>query len=224
MKKWIGLFLGLSFLVSGCANMSTLHTARLVPEKKTRITLGGGGLIFPGTSSVLSAMSGSTAGRDRILPMSDVQVRRSFGKRFELGAKYSILSQGDIDFKVNLFDTRFLTMSLGAGLGYLDLGSSAVTSAGILRAYPVLYIDFNLLSWLAIYTNGKYHFNLLTADISGEFVGGIYHQFSGGAGLKIGPDVFGLIAELNLIYTMTAGTGATSWLTYQPMGGIYFSF
>lgn len=227
MMKHMGrlVLLGLGLLVSGCANMSTLHTARLVPENKTRVVMGGGAMIIPVGSSVASLLrSGNLT-----LPMGDGQARRAFGKRIELGVKYSILTQVDVDFKFNLFDSRWAAMSLGAGLGYVDFGSTSsvlasTASSGILRLYPAAYFDFYFAPWLGLYLNGKYTFNYLSADMSSAFVDGLYHQFSGGAGLRIGPEVFGLLAEFTVIYTMAGSGTASPWLAYQPHGGLYFTF
>mgnify|MGYP001575013580 FL=1 len=220
-KIGLGLLVGMGFLASGCANMGVLHTARIVPEKKTRIVVGGGAMIIPVGSAAATALGGSSL----TLPMGEASARHAFGKRFEVGLKYSVLSTGDIDLKFNFFDTRWLTMSMGAGFGYVDLSlGSATTEAGIIRMYPVLYLDFNFTNWLALYMNGKYHFNFLTSSAGGVVAAGIYHQAGGGGGLKIGPDIFGVLAEFNVFYTFTSVAGVTPWIAYQPMAGMYFTF
>jgi hypothetical protein len=207
--------------VSGCASVSSLHTARTTPEGMTRITLGGGALSYPNVNSALQAAGYSNG---VILGYGEAMVRRGFSSKFDMGVKYTIPIKTDVDLKFMFVDKPHFAMAMGLGTGfYYEYSSSA---PNLYDLYVPIYMDIDIASWFTIYLIPKYWMRFLTGG-TGSNTNYFSHLVVGTAGLKLGAPKFGILAEFSYGNGLPAGSTSFSSLTdriLQASGGLYFGF
>ncbi|MBI1860137.1 MAG: hypothetical protein HYR96_04365 [Deltaproteobacteria bacterium] len=180
-------------LVTSCANLSTLQTARTVPPKTIEGFFGGGSYQSPQFSDLVNKATGSSEKLN--LPYVEVGARYGIIDNLDVGAKITIIGTMAADAKYRLLSLGGFDIATGLSLGYLTISqdtkatTGSTTTATIIDTMVPLYVSFEPIEWFAIYASPK---------IWGRFVSGTTTTFAtfyaATAGVKLGKN-FGVMLE-----------------------------
>lgn len=185
----ISLFfmLVLTALATGCVNMSTLQTARTVPDDEIEVVTGGGYYLSP----ILSDSSSSDQNNDTIeligLPYIEVGGRIGMAEYLDLGLKVTIPGTIALDVKYQLVDVGGFAMAVGLGLGYLHYettNNDIKTSNEIIDLMVPIYVSYHLNESFAIYGAPKY---VMRLNITGD--SDAAQLLGAGGGVRMGKEV-----------------------------------
>ena len=171
-----GLVLG---LLAGCANVSTLQTARVLPEGKIRYYAGAGYL----------------KNQSPEIPTLEGGVRLGLGHQAEVSAKYVFPATGGVEGKYQLTDDDHLATAFGAGIFYLGQGN--------LRSLDLvlpLYASYDFSGWFGIYIATKYLSRFYQDSTSLSFA----HFGGASLGLRMG-ERSGLFVEATALASLLGG-------------------
>lgn len=166
--SYFGIFTTIfgSFL-SGCANISTLQTARTV--QGTRFIVGGGYFQSPRLDSTASRVTTGTA-KNLKLPYLELGTRTGIASNLDLGIRATLPGTLSVDGKYELYATRQFAAAAGIGCGYLWLpvnfpsdfisGQALVInkekSMHIVDLMLPLYASFDFSQKFGVYVSPKY--------------------------------------------------------------------
>ncbi len=170
MKKIVSLVLVLTSF--GCANMSSLQTAKALKVDEARTLIGGGYYKSP----VLAG----TSVEDAKFPYLEGGYRRGLMPQLEAGVKLTIPGTIAIDGKYQLVDMGQFAVAAGLGIGYLSYSSGDIKATVIDTLVPV-YVSYDVLEWLAFYSSPKYLLRYTSSTTSGAT-----NLIGASAGLKLG--------------------------------------
>jgi hypothetical protein len=177
------MFRSLLLLLSAtaCVNMSSLQTAKALPQGQGRGVVGVGHYESP-----------SLAFRDEIGTLNELSLRYfEVGYRhgihdgLELGAKFTIIGSLALDVKYQLIDAGRIAVAAGLGAGYLNLSSEKINANGervedenvFVDAFVPLYASFEI-EYFALYASPKYMARFVDGDAS--------HMGGATVGLRVG--------------------------------------
>lgn len=173
-----------SSLFSGCANMSTLQTARVEPPGKSNVTIAAGYVNF---ASYTTAAGGASIG----LPYAEGMYRRGIVQNLDFGVRLTLIGTVAGDVKYQLVDAGGFALSLGAGLGFLYL-DSAGTGVLLLDTQVPVYMSYDFNEYFALYLTPKFLLRAVVVTSGSATASGLSPMFGGSFGLKAGKDIGGL--------------------------------
>ena len=208
-------------IATGCVNMSTLQTARALPEGEVDVVMGGGYYLSPALEVVESEDSDGVEEELDILglPYLEVGGRIGLGNGFDLGLKLTIPGTIAIDVKYQFLDVDGFAMAAGVGLGYLHYETTSTSSDGSTDSKLVsenidlmvpVFVSYHFNELIAMYASPKWVMRLAFGTESDPM------QLLGvGGGFKVG-DKMGAYLEATYMvdmanpeFTMMQVTGAT---------------
>jgi len=207
----------LLLLLSGCANVSTLQTARALPKGTGRFLVGFGYYHSP-TADEQIGKTGSVANIE--FPYVELAARLGIMEGLEAGAKLTLPGYVSVDGKYQFASLGGLAMAGGLGLSYLGLkGASTGTSsrsfdATFLDVLVPAYLSYDFADWLALYVSPKYLFRFANTSTNGS---GTAHMAGTTAGVKIG-DKGGVFLEGSYLKSLTA----TAFHQWQVNVAVFF--
>jgi hypothetical protein len=134
-KKFALSFFAL--ITSGCANLSTLQTARVEKPHEFKLTAGVG---YEGVSSNQSG-----------LPYFDGMGRFGLANQVDMGVKFTLLGTLGLDFKYQFVDMSRFAMAIGVGAGIFNF-----TTGAIYNLTAPLYISYDLSDTLSLYASPRF--------------------------------------------------------------------
>lgn len=155
MKLSTFALLLLAVVMSGCTSLSSLQTARVMPEGKSRFFVGGG-LV---RSSILN--SGGNTNSDG-LPFVEAGGRFGFIDKWDVGLKYTLPGMLSGDVKLNLYEDDAWAFALGFGVGYMAIeNNSADPNAPgfkqeVLDVIVPAYASYDASPGLGFYLSPRY--------------------------------------------------------------------
>ncbi len=179
MKKIIAFILGV-VLLSGCASMSTMQTARTTNEGEVGYSFGGG---YVSTEMPIEDVDTLSINA----PMLEVGARYGVNDKLDVGGKITIIGTAVADAKYQFLGDKESKVagSAGFGIGYLSM-ESGDTKSNLYDLMVPAYFSYHPAEWLSFYTSPKYVFRLNAYD-SGEETGSeASHWYGAGAGMRIG--------------------------------------
>lgn len=150
MKK-LSLLLSLLFWFAGCVSMSSLQTARTIPQGATQQTVGGG--VYNSKMNVGAVQSETN------LPYIEYSYRHGFTNDFDAGFKITFIGAYAADAKYQIYTNDKLAFSAGAGLGYMSYKVSAGADdqeVKFLDLQVPLYLSYDFTPGFTLYTSPKY--------------------------------------------------------------------
>jgi hypothetical protein len=160
---WVVMITGL-WLVSGCASMSCMQTAR-VTEKGRFVGGFGGGAVSVG----LGVMDSSNKEVIFRAPFAEIFARYGVTEKLDLGAKLTIIGtfllDGKYQFQGNS-ESKFAN-SAGAGIGFMSISAGDYINK-IKDIHFPYYFSFHPTNWLGIYTNPRYVLRLTNSTYKND--------------------------------------------------------
>ena len=147
----------------GCANLSSLQTARTLDPGTSRFTIGGGYYTSP---ELNEAASDAGVAEDLKLPYGELAYRRGVIDNLDIGAKLTLIGTMAVDGKYKLLDTGSLALATGLSLGYFSLTVNDTTVSTIDVIVPV-FASFHLGDFAAVYASPKYLLRKFGGDATG---------------------------------------------------------
>jgi len=148
MKKlnaqFMGLFMMLGLIMSsGCANVSTLQTARTLAPDESEITIGAG----------YATLSATSTGTDISFsaPYFEGYYKAGLAENLDFGVKLTLIGTLSADVKYQLVDVDAFALAVGAGLGYVT-----INSASIIDILLPIYVSYDFSDMFALYGSPKY--------------------------------------------------------------------
>lgn len=158
------LFITIGFLLTSCASMSTLQTARTTEKKKF---VGGfsGGSVHYDTGVKKTTDSTSTSTYVLNVPFVEGYARYGITDKFDMGAKVTIIGTFLVDAKYQfLGDAESkIAGSTGLGFGMLTMQSGDYTNR-IKDIHIPLYFSVHPAKWLGLYVNPRFVYRFNTSD------------------------------------------------------------
>lgn len=201
------------FVTGGCANLSTLQTARVEKPQKSKLTLGGGATLFT-LPSLTTAGAYSTV----TLPYIDGMFRIGVAERFDLGFKATLIGNAMVDGKFQFLDTDKFAMAVGLGAGYLPLTSGSVSLHLVDLTLP-LYTSFDVNDWFAIYLAPRFSTRFSIPVGASGYTTSVMPMVGGSFGLKLGSS-WGFMPEVTYTYIFSSG----GFSNIQGAGAFFFGF
>ena len=154
-----------SVLVSSCANLSTLQTARTLPKGESRYLIGGGMFLVPNTSD--------GGGRRGHYPYLEGSVRKGLSETWEIGGKATLMGTLGFDGKYKIWEKNRFALATGAGIGFISFGllnvdskqSSAQTFIDLIAP---IYASYDLGPVFTVYVSPKYVYRISNAKFLTE--------------------------------------------------------
>jgi len=202
-------YLLLLLLLSGCASVSTLQTARALPKNTGRFLVGFG----YSESPPLDEQTGKTGAKPKVhYPCVELGARLGVMENFEAGGKLTLPGYLSVDGKYQFWSMGGLAMAGGLGLGYMGLDGTMRNSnstdtalgASFLDVLVPAYVSYDFNDWLSLYFSPKYLFRVVSTSTNGTA-----HMGGTTAGLKIG-DQGGFFLEGSYLKSLTA-TAYEQW-------------
>lgn len=149
-----GLFLG------GCASISSLQSARALPDGTSRTIIGGGYFTTPSASAV---------GGEVKFPFLEASYRRGVDEYMEVGGKFTLPSHLVIDAKYQFLDDRYLALAVGLGFGYLVASTEMKATTNqytnnFLDIFVPFYASYDFNPILGAYLSPRYIFRAYTGS------------------------------------------------------------
>jgi hypothetical protein len=201
--------------LTGCANLSSLQTARVFEPNTGEFTVGGGLSHIPFFSSNIDTLK--KYGDGPLIPYGDIGVRWGVYPRIDIGVRYTPLYTLALDGKYQLYAGKSLALATGVGLGILhveDADSTSLNQNNGDDENDVTMVDF-IIPLYASYDFGEY----FTAYVSPKFVHRRFPGFDanaaknlagGSAGFKIGKSR-GLYLELTRMKFLGTSITSNQW-------------
>ncbi len=151
-QKYLGLIAAvvLGSLSVGCVSMSSLQTARTLPEGQSQQSFGGG--VYQ------SKMGEGENTVEANLPYVEYTYRRGLTNNIDWGAKVALGSYG-ADLKYNFISGDQFALAAGLGLGY---SSYKISSGGADNEYTYLdihvplYLSYDISKSFVVYASPKF--------------------------------------------------------------------
>ncbi len=209
-------------LLFGCASISTLQTASVVPAGKVRGAAGLGVLHFEEQGSTRDATA---------LFQPELSLRYGLGGTFDLGLK-AFLFGLELDLKKELYDNNGSVFSAALGLGYHNevIDNASINGSSI--SYPssdVVTIYLPLLYGVKFANNCEFVVGPRLADSiytsRGEAKSSAVNVLWGGGAIAVaiglGPELR-IIPEVNVMYPLSAsGPYATGGQNRSGSNGLW---
>jgi len=208
MKNQHFILLSFSLLLSACAQISSLQTAKTLPEAETIL-----GISVAAYGASGSDFIGGELGNS-VVPHLEFFGRHGIAKNFDVGLKLSSSLNIAIDGKYQLFgnETSQFAMAVGAAFEYQYSGFENFVS----RQTVPLYFSFHPTDGFALYATTKFIHQLVSDGDNNIFLGGNI-----GLQKRLSPR-FSIVAEGNNFFIFNSGFKSSGDLIYQA--GIGFIF
>jgi hypothetical protein len=143
-------FAGIAALLSGCASMSTMQTARTNDKGQFTGFFGGGAVNSDLALGELDTISISA-------PFLEVGGRYGVSDKLDVGLKLAIIGTAVADAKYQFLGTKESKFagSIGLGLGYLSV-SSDDSKSKIFDVMTPAYFSYHPNDWFSLYTSPRY--------------------------------------------------------------------
>lgn len=197
MKKMnLMIAAGLALALGACSSATNLTGAKTQKAGEYEIYAGGSyskNLVRNSDTGSTTAAGFDIAGRYGI---TDVD---------EVGAGYRNAGQVTFDYKRNLIDDSQMALSVGAGIGYLNVTVGSVSTTYMDFAIPVYY-DYKLSQDTTLLVSGKYLLSRISGDVDSQSASSL--GLAGGA--RFGEDS-GIHTEIGFLFPMGQDEGTTAW-------------
>lgn len=172
-KKYLALLLlAIFFSLISCVNITTYQTADTLKPNESYTYYGGGYYISSSLNKIVKETRNNNTGLgtadDREVTSTFIEVgyRRGLTDKMDAGAKWTILGSAVVDVKYHLISEQDYDVSVGGGLGYLNLGSietrteSRVTKTEITVIDLIVpaYVSYKSSEWAVPYFSPKFIF------------------------------------------------------------------
>ena len=176
----IGMLSAITLLISSCASLSTMQTARVVEKGEIVTTIGGGTVKTDIPIGTLDTMNLK-------MPLMEIGARYALGNNFDIGAKITLIGTAVVDGKYQFLgdNKSFLAGSIGLGLGYFSVKSGESKSEFYDIMVPT-YFSVHPIKWVSIYTSPKYIMRINSFSNGKTTGNGTSHWYGGTVGLKLG--------------------------------------
>jgi hypothetical protein len=193
MKKIYTILVKISFaifviaLLTGCASMSTMQTARTVGDGNFELEIGGGAVNTDIALGELDTLSFSA-------PFIEVGGRYGITDKLDVGAKLTLIGTATADVKYQfLGDQESLgAVSTGLGIGYLSISSGDNESKIFDIAVP-LYLSLHPTPWFSLYSCPRYTLRINSYTSDEDSGSSTSHWYGATAGMRLGKKVAFLI-------------------------------
>lgn len=177
-----GWLMGVLLLLSSCAQVSTLQTARTTPR----------GVIDAG-GAIQGSLLGDVGGEQGGAPSGEVWARVGLGERADLGLKAGGMGQALLDLKLQVIgdQTSPFALAIGAGVG---TGIMAITAdeGGLMDLQVPLYLSYHPSPRWSWYAAPRYiRQNLFSDSPSAQ-----NNYFGGSVGFMVGEE-WRIVTELS---------------------------
>ena len=184
----------------GCANVSSLQTARALKSGDSELAVGGGYFTMPALNDVLEDAAEASMTTEDVdtaieIPYLEVSYRHGLGSNMDFGVKLTLIGTLAADFKYQLLDVDGFSLAAGAGLGTFYLTSDSDTDGSssdfvLVDAMIPIYASYDISDAFSLYVSPKY----ILRTLNGEplHLGGLT------GGTKIGKDM-GVYLELSYL-------------------------
>lgn len=199
----------------GCANVSSLQTARALKPGKSEVAVGGGYFTMPALEALLEtaaeeSMDPDSEGLPTSLPVPylEVSYRRGLERNMDFGIKLTLIGTLSADFKYQLIDFNGFALATGAGLGAFVVSGDSTTDNSmmdnsmmgdsmddssnltIIDAMIPIYASYDISRAFSLYVSPKYVFR----NINGT----PFHLGGLTGGTRIGQDM-GVYLEVSYL-------------------------
>lgn len=200
-KKLIFTLLTLSLLFSSCVQISSLQTAKTLPEDETILGISVAAYGANGNDFV-----GGELG-DGIAPHVEIFGRQGIAKNFDAGLKLSSSANIAIDGKYQFFgdETSQFAIAVGAAFEYQYSGFENFVS----RQTLPLYFSFHPNDGFALYGSSKFIHQFVSDGDNAMFLGG-----NMGIKKRLNPR-FSVVAEGSNFFVFDSGFKSSGDLIYQ---------
>jgi hypothetical protein len=210
--EWLSRLLATTLIAgvagSGCASISSLTTAKVLPKGKSRFYLAGG-------YSMLGSGSSSSS-----IPYFELMFRRGIADRFDAGVKWTAPFTVGGDLKFGLITGKTFAMALGGMVGYFGLESGS-SRLDIIDVTVPVYFSLHPGDVFAIYAVPKF-LQRIFAGTAGTSTSTAQGSYAGGsAGIQLGNETLGIVAEGTYMYCLTCSSNSA---ISQFGGAFYFGF
>ena len=158
------LFITIGFLLTSCASMSTLQTARTT-EKNEFVGGFSGGAVHYDTG--VQQIQDSTSTKTYILNMPFVEGYARYGitDKLDMGAKLTIIGTFLVDAKYQFLGNgeSKIAGSAGLGLGTLTMKIGDYTNK-IKDIHAPFYFSFHPAKWIGLYVSPRYVYRINSSD------------------------------------------------------------
>lgn len=179
----------LSIILSSCASMSSLQTARTTPVGEFGYGVGGGYV----KSEIQLGETDSTQNLNA--PFVEVSTRYGLTDKLDVGARLTIIGTGVVDAKYQFLGDQesVFAGSAGLGLGHLSINSGDTKS----RIYDVmvpLYFSVHPTEWFSAYASPRYVYRINSYTTGEEKGSSSTHWYGATGGIRVGKK-FGAFLE-----------------------------
>lgn len=179
-------------LLSGCASMSTMQTARTTEKGEFGYDVGGGYIktdIALGTADTISFKA----------PFLEIGGRYGVTDKLDLGAKLTLIGTATADAKYQFLGDgeSMLAGSAGFGLGYLSISSGSGVNTSDSKIFDIMvpaYFSVHPTDWFSVYASPRYVFRINSYSSSNESGTDNSSWYGVTAGIRLGKRV-GFLAE-----------------------------
>ncbi len=149
------LFVALCYLLSSCASMSTLQTARTTEKKKLVGGFSGGTVNFD--TGIKKDTTPTSSNIVLNVPFIELYARYGITDKWDAGMKLTIIGTFLVDTKYQFLgdDKSKFAGSIGLGLGTLNITSGDYTNKVKDVHFP-LYLSYHSAEWFGLYANPRY--------------------------------------------------------------------
>lgn len=191
-KMLMGLILMVGFMQVGCANMSALQTARVVPKGQAEINIGAGTYNSNAFEQALTgeeAEEGEISLDDVTSAYGEIDYRQGITENWDAGLKITLIGTMQIDGKYQFIkaEGNGFDMATGFGLGHMEITSGSGDNefkTTIIDAVLPVYMSYNFSDSFAVYLNPKYVYRNIKSDADSGSTG----LYGAAAGVKIGKE------------------------------------
>lgn len=164
--------------------MSSMQTARVLPEGTYRFFVGGGGFRTPSVSPSDPNKVG--------YPYLEGGARFGFTPGWDIGLKYTLPGMFTGDVKVILVEDDAFAFALGAGVGYLALKDTSVPSASSTNQTQELvdilfptYLSYDFTPGLGVYASPRFILRWSTTTSQKLLGGALGFRFGNTVGVMV---------------------------------------
>lgn len=154
----ICFYLVLGLVLTRCASVSTIQTARVLAPEKEQHAFGGG---------MYSSQDKTASGVDFSSSFLEYSYRRGWIDKVDYGLRITLIGTGLADIKYNLINDEKLAVAVGGGLGYMSISSGTGDSKTETQIYDFnfpLYASYDFNELVSVYTSPKFIIRYSTSE------------------------------------------------------------